>query len=337
MVKALALISGGLDSILAARVIKDQGLDVIGFTATSIFYIYKSGKGTEISSKEACRQLDIQFKTVDITQDLIEIIKSPRYGFGKNLNPCIDCRILIVKKAKEYMDEIGAQFLVTGEVLGERPFSQRREAFRIVEKESGMGRLILRPLSARLLLTTIPEEKRLVKRELLLDIRGKSRKRQIELADTFGIRDYPTPAGGCLLTDREFSLRMKDLLRFNPGFVKRDVELNKFGRHFRLSPGFKIIVGRDRNENAILENLKDNHSFIFVPEDVKGPIGIGEGIPATDDIVKSSKLIARYSDAPRDNKVKVICKSPSGEVLAINEVRSLDESHIEGLRVAQKY
>lgn len=333
MVKALVLISGGLDSILAARIIKDQKLEIIGFTAISTFSLYKSGKGTEISSKEACRQLDIECKIIDITRDLVEIVKSPRYGFGKNLNPCIDCRILIVNKAKEYMEDIGARFLVTGEVLGERPFSQRREAFRIVERESGMEGLILRPLSARLLPITIPEEKGWVRRELLLDIRGRSRKRQIGLAEGLGIKDYPTPAGGCLLTDREFSSRMRDLLRFNPGFIERDVELLKFGRHFRLSPDFKLIVGRDGNENAGFENFKETHTFILIPQDVKGPIGIGEGNPTKEDIMKSSRLIARYSDAPRDNKIKVICKSFSGEVLAINEVSSLDESHIEGLRV----
>jgi tRNA-specific 2-thiouridylase len=209
-VKALALLSGGLDSTLAAKLILKQGIDVVAVNFVTPFCLCKKGG---CGATEAAKQLGVPLKVVNVGDEYLKMVRKPKHGYGRNMNPCIDCRIFIVKKAKKYAKEVGAAFIFTGEVLDERPMSQHSRAMKIIEEESGLKGKILRPLSARLLPETDIEKKGLVDREKLLDIRGRSRKPQIKLAEKFNIKDYPCPAGGCLLTYREYANKLRDLFK----------------------------------------------------------------------------------------------------------------------------
>jgi len=223
--KAIALLSGGLDSTLAARVVIDQGIELEALNFMTVFCNCTNKGETCLASQKAVDALGIPLKVFNVSEEYLNVVKGPKHGYGRNMNPCIDCRIFMLKRAKAYMEGSGASFLVTGEVLGQRPMSQRRDAMRLIEKEGGLDGLILRPLSAKFLPPTIPEKEGWVDREKLLAIQGRSRKPQIRLAEAFGIRDYPCPAGGCLLTDPQFAKRMKDLIVHNPDFTLNDVHL----------------------------------------------------------------------------------------------------------------
>ena len=236
-----------------------------------------------------------------MTKEYIDIVKAPKHGYGRNLNPCLDCRIFIFKKAGEYMRQSGASFIVTGEVLGERPMSQRMDAMRIIEKESGLTGLIVRPLCAKLMEPTVLEKEGLVDREKLLNIQGRSRKPQIQLASELDIHDYPCPAGGCLLTDKGFADRMRDLMKHNPDFTVHDIKFLKIGRHFRLGAGAKLIVGRNEEENNTLSELANVNDLSFWPINRKGPLGIGRGVFDKSLIDIASCIIVKYSDRQQTN------------------------------------
>lgn len=314
MVKAIALLSGGLDSILAIKLILQQGIEVEAVNFLTVFCNCTSRGKTCLASKSAADQLGIKLKVFEVSSDYFEVVKNPKHGYGRNLNPCLDCRIFMFKKAKEYMIESGASFIVTGEVLGERPMSQRKEAIRIIEKESGLDGLIVRPLSAKLFEVSIPEKEKWVDREKFLEIEGRSRKPQIALATSFGINDYPCPAGGCLLTDKSFAERMRDLMKHSPDFDTNDVNLIKTGRLFRLSDLAKIVVGRDEAQNERLLNLAREGDLCFQPANTTGPIGIGRGVFNEEDLLRAAGIISRYSDRDRSDLVKVDCKVlPEGE------------------------
>lgn len=272
--KAVVLFSLGLDSILATKIIKDLGIKLEAIHFISEFFPLTEKKKELLSFFK--EKLGISLTIKDVSQELIEIVKSPRYGYGKNLNPCIDCKIFMFKKAKEFMKKINAQFIVSGEVLNERPFSQRKEIFKLIEKETGLERQILRPLSAKLLTPTIAEEKGWIERGRLFSFKGKSRQSQIELAKKLGIYFYPQPAGGCLLTDPAFSKRLKDLMEYKPDFDLKDVKLLKIGRHFRLSSSAKLIVLRKKDEKDILKDLFLEKYVRFISDGDLISLGIGE-------------------------------------------------------------
>jgi tRNA-uridine 2-sulfurtransferase len=298
-IRAVGLLSGGLDSILAARIILEQGIRVHGVTFVTPFF------GAE-KARKAAGILKIPLTVLDITQDHWTMFKQPKYGYGKGMNPCIDCHILMVKKAGEWMAETGADFLFTGEVLGQRPFSQTRPSLRAVEKGSGFPDRILRPLSALLLPETLPEREGLVDRIMLLDISGRSRKRQMALADGFGISEYPAPAGGCLLTDPIFSLRLKELLAHGPSPSMREVELLKTGRHFRLSPSMKIIIGRNKRENEFIEKWIFSEDPVARVMGYPGPMAMALGeMRGDEDWEKLAQLCLTYSDAPAGQMVAI--------------------------------
>jgi len=249
-VKALGLLSGGLDSTLAVKLLIDQGIEVIAFNMITPFCTC-TRKGCKHEAGKVAKQFGIPVKIIGVGEDYIEMIKNPKHGYGSNMNPCIDCRIFMFKKAKTYMEEIGAQFIFTGEVLGQRPMSQHRRAMKMIEKETELQGLILRPLSAKLLSPTIPETQKWVDREKLLDIQGRRRLPQIELAKKIGVKDYPCPGGGCRLTDPQFAKRLKEALDHGEDTI-RDIQLLKYGRHIRLPSGAKAIVGRNEEENKLL-------------------------------------------------------------------------------------
>lgn len=301
MPKAIALFSGGLDSILAVKIILQQGIEVEAVNFLMVFL--PSENGSLLKVKKTAHKLGVNLKIFDVSKDLLEIIKHPKYGYGKNMNPCIDCRIYMLKKAAEYMKHKKASFLITGEVLGERPMSQRKEAMKIIEKEVGLEGLILRPLSANILAPTIPEKEGWIKREKLFALKGASRKPQIDLAHKFGLSDYPSPAGGCLLTDPQFAQRFKDLLKYDPHPTLNDIQLLKIGRHFRLSQDAKIIVGRNEEENKKLLALIKDGDFCFKAVDFPGPLTVGRGSFPKNELSFIASLTARYTKGKEKLKV----------------------------------
>ncbi|MDI6799625.1 MAG: tRNA 4-thiouridine(8) synthase ThiI [Actinomycetota bacterium] len=300
--RAIALFSGGLDSILAVKLIEDQGIEVIGVTFVTPFF---SAKAAEKSAKEIGIPLIIK----DITEEHFEVVKSPKRGRGKNMNPCIDCHSLMVKVAGELMEETGASFIISGEVLGERPMSQRRDALKLVEKDSGFEGYLLRPLSAKLLDETIPEREGLVDRERLLGISGRSRRVQLELAEKYGLKEFPAPAGGCLLTDIGFSNKLKELLKRNENPSRKSLEVLRFGRHFWLD-GALVIVGRDQNENDNLLKLAEEGDTILFAKDFPGPLTLIKGEVGDDILKKAAELTTRYGKAKELGEVEMVYRKP---------------------------
>ena len=302
--KAICVFSGGLDSMLSAQIIRSQGIEVIGvFFKTPFFTPEKAIKFSQL--------INLPLKIVDITEDHLKVVKSPKYGYGENMNPCIDCHALMFKYARELMEQEGASFVISGEVLGQRPMSQNRKALYIIAEESGLGRLLLRPLSAKRLPITIPEEKGWVKRELLLGIHGRSRKPQIELAKKYGIVDFPSPAGGCLLTEKNFSKRLKDLIELKEDFDVRDIELLKLGRHFRVDKHTKIIVGRNKRENQKLKELRNSEELLLEPKQASGPVVLLSGNKTEENIRLALDITATYSDARSGQQLEIVVCFPS--------------------------
>lgn len=296
MTKALALLSGGLDSTLAIRVIQEQGIEVIALNFVTVFCLCTSKGSCKLEAVKVSEKLGIPIKVINTTKSFLEIVKKPKHGYGKNMNPCIDCRINIFRAAGEYMREIGASFLITGEVLGQRPMSQRKEAMKTIDKEAGLTGLVLRPLCAKHLEPTIPEKSGLVDRDKLLQIKGRSRKDQIQLADIFQISDYPCASGGCLLTDPEFANRMKDSLDHeNPNI--NDVNLLKVGRHFRIDGKTKVVVSRREEENLVIEKLAKENDYLLQLKDFPGPLALVRGEVNEEKLKIAAQLAARSSKA----------------------------------------
>ncbi len=305
MPKALALISGGLDSILACKIILEQNVDVIGINFVTPFCTCTK-KGCRHEARKAAEQLGINLKIVPVGEDYIQMLKKPNHGYGSAMNPCIDCRIYTFRLARKYMEEIGAQFIITGEVLGERPMSQHFQSLKLIEKKSGLTGRVLRPLSAKLLEPTVPEIQGLVDRGKLLAIQGRSRKPQIALAEKFGIKEYPCPAGGCLLTDKNFARRLKEAFDHNEETIW-DMKILRVGRHFRLHSEKKVVVGRNEMENRILTNLATKQDSILEPVDIPGPLTILIKSHSPKDIAIAARLCARYSDGKDLPAIKVRC------------------------------
>ncbi len=306
VVSALGLTSGGLDSILSGLVLKEQGIEVAWVNFETPFFSSDRARG-------AARMTGIPLKVKNITTVYVDMLKHPNCGYGTNMNPCLDCHALMLEIAGSMMTREGFDFLFTGEVLGQRTMSQTKPSLRYVEKRSGFAGYILRPLSAKLLPPTIPEERGLVDRARLLDIAGRSRKQQMKLAEALGITDYPAPAGGCLLTDPGFSRRVKDLLDYQDDCQARDFELLKYGRHFRLEDNHKVVVGRTREENRQISRFIEPHKDIQLEMmDMPGPILL---IPfgAPDEILhKAATLCAAYSRVLDGQPARVSVKGPGG-------------------------
>lgn len=305
--KAIALYSGGLDSTLAILVMLRQGIEVTALTFLTHF-------GCDISDRSSCSKnpfkaaehFGFTVKLCHLADKFIEIVKKPKYGHGRNMNPCIDCRILMLKEAKEFMNLTGADFIITGEVLGQRPMSQRKETFPLIDKEAGLEGYVLRPLTALNLKPTIPELKGLVKREFLYDFKGRSRKPQIALAEEFGLKDYPSPAGGCLLTDPIYSYRLKELLSHNPDPSIKEINLLRVGRHFRLSAYCKAVIGRDEEENTMIESLGERGDCLIKVIGYGSPVTLVTGKVITErEIELGASLCARYSDGKQMPQLRV--------------------------------
>jgi tRNA U34 2-thiouridine synthase MnmA/TrmU len=317
--KALSIFSGGLDSMLASALMRDLGIEVQALIfETPFFPSQKAGR--------SARAITLPLKVINITERHLEVVKSPTHGYGENLNPCIDCHTLMLRMAGEMLEEEGAHFIISGEVVGQRPMSQNRKTLSLVASESGFEGHILRPLSAKLLPSTIPEEKGWVKRDELMDFSGRSRKPQMELARRFNITDYPSPAGGCLLTDKIFSRRLKDLFASGSNLEIREIELLKLGRHFRIGSSTKMIVGRNKMENQTIRSLSKETDLLLWPISVPGPtvLILGDFFPGLEELASISAV--SYSDAG-DGEVTEVSLSAKG-IDTILRVRGRDKKEL---------
>lgn len=306
MPKAIALYSGGLDSTLAILVAMRLGIEVTAVTFLTNF-------GCDISDKSSCskdpfsaaEKFGFEVKLCHLSDKFVDIVKDPRFGHGKNMNPCMDCRILMLREAKELMKMRGADFIITGEVIGQRPMSQRRDTFPVIDREAGLAGYVLRPLCAKKLKITVPEQIGIVDREKLYDFHGRSRKPQMALAEEFGLTDYPAPAGGCLLTDPLYSYRLRELLGNNPSPSIKDINLLRLGRHFRTSSEARVIVGRDEQENNAIEAMADSEDYLMWVEDFGSPMTILCGAVSDATLEVAASICARYSDAKTLPSVEV--------------------------------
>ena len=317
MTKAVILYSGGLDSRLALEILKEWDIAVY-----PLHIVHKLLSSPQIHVVEG-------LKAVDVTEEFAQIVQKPEFGYGKNLNPCIDCRILMLRKAKEYMEELNADFVATGEVLDQRQMSQRLDTLMLIEKKASLEGMVVRPLSGGLLPPTIPEKKGLIDHQKLLTIRGRSRRLSLDIAKNMQITDYLSPSGGCLLTDPGFCRRLADVLRFQEKIDGLDIELMKIGRHFRIAPDAKLIVGRNEDENKRIEELAEtSHILLYVP-DTGSPNAVLLGDKKH--IKTAAAITARYSDRKKEPKVEVHYKQ-KGKVDKIT-VKPIDDVGLNEWRI----
>ncbi len=308
-VRALGLCSGGLDSILSALVLRDQGIDVEWIAFETPFF-------SANNARRASQQCDVPLRVRDITPIYLEMLKSPPAGFGKYMNPCMDCHSLMFRLAGDEMAGSGFQFLFSGEVVGQRPMSQTKPSLRYVEKHSGYDGDIVRPLSARLLPATTPEKNGWIDRERLLDISGRGRKRQIALARQYGVKDYPAPAGGCLLAEVGYSARLRDYMAQQAVMTARALHLLKYGRHLRLSPTTKLIVGRNKYENDAIHKLLDPQvDVVFRTRNFPGPVCLIPDGGDPDTYPLSAAICAGYGKTPSGKPVSVSVSTPDGDTM----------------------
>lgn len=313
-VKAIALYSGGLDSTLAILQMMKYGVEVEAITFMTHF-------GCDASDSSSCgsdpfpaaQKFGFKVKLAHLGRKFFDIVKNPRFGHGKNMNPCIDCRLTMIGEVKHYLDMAGGDFVITGEVLGQRPMSQRRFTLDLVARECGLEGRLVRPLSGRLLPPTLPETEGKIQREWLLNIEGRSRQRQMQLAEEFGLTEYPSPASGCLLTDKRYSDRLRDLLKSNPETDFNDLNLLRVGRHFRLGPQTKLVVGRDESENNIIQSLYLSDDILLEAIDFKTPLGLLRGEINDDILDQAASIVARYSDGKDEANLSVEYRGSVGQ------------------------
>lgn len=335
MTKAIALYSGGLDSTLAILTMMKQGVEVTAITFLNHF-------GCDISDKSSCSKdpfaasvkFGFKVKLAHLSDKFFDIVKNPKYGHGKNMNPCVDCRILMLKEAKEFMDMTGADFLITGEVIGQRPMSQRRDCFPRMDKDAGVKGLVVRPLCGKILPPTIPEEKGLISRDMLLDFNGRSRRPQIALAAELGLTEYPAPAGGCLLTDPNYSFKLRELLAHDKNPDYKEINFLRVGRQFRYSADCKIIVGRDKADNEAILLLAEADDYTLHVEDAGSPVTVLPGNATESALETASAICARYSSARKLPEVKVaVTRNGRKRYLT---VRPAGDSLLDQYKIEQK-
>ena len=323
--KAVALISGGLDSLLAVRVMQEQGIYVEGINFFTGFCV--EGHTHAIRKKDrkkpkrnnalwCAEQLGIKLHIIDIIEEYKQVVFNPKYGYGANLNPCLDCKIFMVKKAKEWMEAHDFDFIITGEVIGQRPMSQRKDTMPVVQRDSGVADRLLRPLCARNLPQTLPEREGWVKREELYDFSGRTRKPQMALAKKFGFEDYAQPAGGCcFLTDKQYAVKLTDLWQSRGAreYELDDIMLLKVGRHIRPAPNYKLIVAREEGEGKFLQGYKRQYPQLRVTSH-GGPLTLIDGELSTDDLQLAARIVARYSQGRMEPEVEMEFIDTSGHV-----------------------
>jgi tRNA U34 2-thiouridine synthase MnmA/TrmU len=339
-IKAVGMLSGGLDSMLAAKVIAEQGIQVTALHfRTGFSYVERervAGRGPvgPTDAERAAEVLGIPLEIIDITDDYIPIVLNPRFGYGSGMNPCVDCRIFLLRQAKVWMEENEHHFVFTGEVVGQRPKSQMKPSLRTVERESGLEGYLLRPLSAKLLEATIPEKRGWVKRENLYGISGRGRKEQIAMAETFGITEYAQPSGGCCyLIHQTYSRRLRDFLDHEgeDALNTNRVQLLAVGRHLRLNSGRKVVVGRHEQENEYIESCGVSGVLLATPEH-PGPVTLVPGEPTRKEIEEAARITAGYSDGDDEPAVSVEVRR-AGNPVEIITVSPLPKEDAQALMV----
>lgn len=300
--KALALFSGGLDSVLAMKLIKDQGIDVV---AININMGFGSTVDRKVHMQNMCDQIGVELQILDLRQlYLDEVLFDPKYGYGKNFNPCIDCHGFMFRYTGKLLEKLNADFMISGEVMGQRPMSQNKDALKNVKKLSEQDDLIVRPLSAKLLEPTKPEREGWVNREQLLDIGGRSRNRQLELAKKIGLEDFESPGGGCLLTEIQFSNKLRDFVDHDTLYIE-DIDTLKAGRHLRLVDGAKLVVGRNKEDNEKIKNTNSTKYYKARVLDASGPICLFQKDASKEDLQMATNIIVTYGKTNLDTKYKV--------------------------------
>ncbi len=329
--KAVALISGGLDSLLAARMVMDQGIHVEGINFFTGFCV--EGHTHAIRKQDRNRpkrnnalwsaeQLGIKLHILDIIDEYKDVVINPKHGYGANLNPCLDCKIFMVNKARQWMDQHGFDFIITGEVIGQRPMSQRKDTMPVVARDSGAEDRLVRPLCAKNLPPTLPEREGWLDRDTLHGFNGRSRKPQIALAARYGFEDFAQPAGGCcFLTDRQYSVKLADLwkTRGSRDYELDDIMLLKVGRHLRPRPHFKMIVGREEGENRFLEGYRKRFVHLL-PTSHLGPLVLLDGEVDAEDIELAARLTARFSKGRDAERVTVQVNDVGGAMRSLTVV-----------------
>jgi len=322
--KGILLYSGGLDSLLAAKLLMEQNIDLIGLHVILPFSDPMIDPDTLKISKIA-KEIGLRLRYHRCGREYLEMIKNPKHGYGKHLNPCIDCRLYFIKTAAKLMEEENADFLATGEVVAQRPMSQFKHTMNHILKSSGIEGRLLRPLSAKILVPTIPEIEGTVDREKLMGISGRSRKIQIDLAAQYGIIDYSSPAGGCLFTDKFTAIKVKDLLEHSEDYQALDLYLLTIGRNFRISPSAKVIVSRNEDESKKLEDYRDNSDYFIIP-DFSGPNAYVRGELTGDEIIIIASIISKYGKPSNDvNNVTVYAKNKKPEKITAPPPISTEE------------
>jgi tRNA U34 2-thiouridine synthase MnmA/TrmU len=316
--KALCVFSGGLDSMLAAELIRAQGVDVLALFFETPFF-------TSEKAEKSARHINLPLRIVDITRRHLEVVKSPKHGYGANMNPCIDCHALMFRIAGEMLENERAHFVISGEVLGQRPMSQNKKSLSLIACESGLEDMLLRPLSAGNLPATIPEKKGWIKRDQLMAFEGRSRKPQMELAKKLNIKEYPSPGGGCLLTESTFSRRLKDLLEFRHDPETRELKLLRLGRHFRISPHTKLVVGRNKKENELIQSLSDHRDVLLKSTSVPGPTVLVSGEYSEESLRLAAEMTASYSDLETDRTTVVKLAGMVDDEISLKRVRDKEE------------
>ncbi len=334
MPKAVALLSGGLDSTLAVHLMKSMGVEVIALNFTTVFCRCNRKGSCKSEAKEVSDALGIPVKMLNITDSFLKLVKKPKYGYGKNMNPCIDCRINMFRMAGKFMRDIGADFIVTGEVLGQRPMSQRLEAMKIIEREADVAGLVLRPLCAKQMAPTIPEKLGLIDRQKLLDFRGRGRKGQMQLADVFELKDYPCPSGGCLLTDPMFAHRLKELFGHDMDCSLDDIHLLKIAKHYRLDHETKAVVGRKEEENYLIEHYARPDDALLRLTEIPGPICLVRGNLTEENLQLASGLVIRSSKARTLPNAKVTLKFNGQE--RVIESTPIDPAQAQEMLIVKK-
>ncbi|AJM91395.1 MULTISPECIES: DUF814 domain-containing protein [Nitrosopumilus] len=329
--KVVALLSGGLDSQLAVRMMQEQGFDVSAVAIKTPFCDFDCGRGCGFEIRERADDLNVNLKTVYLGDEYIEMLKNPKHGIGAGFNPCIDCRAMMFDAAKKHMEEIGAEFIVSGEVLGQRPMSQHGPALRTIEKESDLVGKIVRPLSAALLPETIPEKEGLIKRENLGMIRGRTRRNQLDMAKKYGIENPPNAGGGCLLTEPQFGIKAKDLFSHVETPTINDIDLLKIGRHFRLDEETKLVVGRNKDENEMIKAIALRDDILLEAKEHVGPTSILRGKTAKEHTKFASSVTLRYSDAPK-NQLEIV-SIKSGDTTEEIKAESIEEEDYIKFRI----
>jgi hypothetical protein len=327
--KAVMLLSGGLDSRLAMKLLLDQGVELHALNHTTIFCTCTARASCKHEALKAADEFGVPISVRNVTEEFLRVIANPRYGYGSGVNPCIDCRIMLLRSARALMPEVGAAFVATGEVLGERPMSQRRDAMYLIERQAGLQGLVVRPLCAQALEPSIPEREGWVDRARFKAITGRGRRPQIELAGQIGVRDYPCPAGGCRLTEPGFSRRMKDLMA-HEGLSLDDVRLLRVGRHFRLAPAARLVVARDEEENRHVRALARPGDRLLEAEGVSGPLSLLRGDGGADAVAMAARVTARYGRGRELQTVSVSVGGPTAERIC---VAPASDEEVERLRV----